>query len=98
MRRISLNNCPYCGSSDVYRSQPHTWADSACELFLVHLVRCHKCMRRHYRPVFFPAAKYVTPLTKKPVQIRTDDDKRKSSAKGAQPSDSAQLKACVGGG
>ena len=32
-------------------------------------------MRRHYRPVFFPAAKYVTPLAKKPVQIRTDDDK-----------------------
>ena len=30
--------------------------------------------------VFFPAAKYVTPLAKKPVQIRTDDDKRKRSA------------------
>jgi hypothetical protein len=37
-------------------------------------------MRRHYRPVFFSAAEYVTPLAKKPVQIRTDDGKLKRSA------------------
>jgi len=41
-------------------------------------------MRRHYRPVFFPAADYVTPLAKKPVQIRTDDDIRKRSSEAVQ--------------
>jgi hypothetical protein len=79
MHRIGLKDCPYCGSSEVYRSQPKTLAESACIFLLVRLVRCHDCMRRHYRPVFFPAAKHVTPLAKKPVQIRTDD-KRKRSA------------------
>ena len=37
-------------------------------------------MRRHYRPLFLPTYEYVTPLAKKPVQIGTDDDKRKRSA------------------
>jgi hypothetical protein len=80
MRRLGVKDCPYCGSSEVYSSQPKTLADSACIFLLVRLVRCHNCMHRHYRPVFFPAAKYVTRLAKKPVQIRTDVDKRKRSA------------------
>lgn len=80
MRRIGLSDCPYCGSSEVYRSQPKTLLDRACVLFLVQLVRCHECMRRHYRPLFLPTPEYVTPSTKKPVQTRAEDEERKRSA------------------
>src|ERR1700730_9483628 len=80
MRRIGLKDCPYCGSTEVYRSQPKTLADSACIFLLVRLVRCHDCMCRHYRPLFLPAYEYVTPFAKKPIRLRTDDDKLKRSA------------------
>jgi hypothetical protein len=80
MRRIGFNDCPYCGNSEVYRSHPKTWAGRACVLFLLEFVRCHRCMRHHYRPLFFPAPEYVTPSAKRPVQTRTDDEKRERSA------------------
>jgi hypothetical protein len=39
-------------------------------------------MRHHYRPLFLPASEYNAPSApvKKPVQTRTNDDKRKRSA------------------
>lgn len=80
MRKIGLNDCPYCASSEVYRSHPKTWSDLASLFFLLGLARCHCCMRRHYRPLFFSAPEYVTPSAKRPVRTRADDGKRERSA------------------
>ena len=55
MRRISLKNCPYCRSSRIYVSPPTTVWQKISVLFLLRLVRCHVCIRRHYRPIFLPA-------------------------------------------
>jgi hypothetical protein len=52
MRRISLKNCPYCGCSKIYASRSATPWDRFYALFWLRLVRCHVCMRRHYRPMF----------------------------------------------
>ncbi len=57
MRRIGLKNCPYCGSPEVYISTPKTSWEKLPALFLLKLVRCHTCMRRHFRPLLAPAAK-----------------------------------------
>jgi len=58
MRRIGLQNCPYCGSNNVYASTPKTSWERVPAVFLLQLVRCHHCMRRHFRPFLLPAAKY----------------------------------------
>jgi hypothetical protein len=39
MLRIGLKRCPYCWSLEVYRSQPTTWLDRACVLFLLQLAK-----------------------------------------------------------
>jgi hypothetical protein len=82
MRRIGLNRCPYCGNFEVYRSriEPVTWLDRACVLFLLQLVRCHGCMRRHYRPLLFPAPEYPTRSAKKSAQTPANDEKWKRLA------------------
>ena len=80
MRRISLTDCPYCGSSNVYRSHAKAWTDLAGLVFLLGLARCHGCMRRHYRPLFLPAPEYVISSAKKPSQTRTEDETRERSA------------------
>jgi len=69
MLRIALEGCPYCGSFEVYRSQPATWLDRACVFLLLDLARCHGCMRQHFRPLLFPAPEYPTRSAKK---IRPD--------------------------
>jgi hypothetical protein len=61
MRRIGLKNCPYCGASEVYVSAPKTFWERVPAVFLLGLVRCHRCMRRHYRPMLLPTA--GTPAT-----------------------------------
>jgi hypothetical protein len=58
VRRIGLKNCPYCGSSRVYISAPKTLGERLSVLFLLRLVRCHGCMRRHVRPLLLPAPKH----------------------------------------
>jgi hypothetical protein len=56
MRRVGLNNCPYCGKAEeLYSSRPKTWRDEWCLFFFLQVVRCHSCMRRHYRPLFLQA-------------------------------------------
>jgi hypothetical protein len=64
MQKIGWKSCPYCGDHEVYRSrsEPLTWLDRVCGLFLLQLVRCHECELRHYRPIFFPAPKYPHPI------------------------------------
>ena len=52
MRSISLKNCPYCGCSKIYASSSALLWRAISWLFLIRLVRCHVCMRRHYRPIF----------------------------------------------
>lgn len=52
MRRISWKNCPYCGCSTIYASSSKTPGRKIATLFLLRLVRCHICMRRHFRPMF----------------------------------------------
>jgi hypothetical protein len=61
MRRISLKNCPYCGYSEIYISSSTSLWPRISVLFLLRLVRCHVCMRRHYRPIFMPTAKHLVP-------------------------------------
>ena len=80
MRRIGLNCCPYCGSSQVYRSQPKTWLDRASVLLLFRRVRCHRCSHRHYRPVISPALEYPAQSEKKSVQAHANEETRKRSA------------------
>jgi len=57
MRRIGLRKCPYCGSSQVYVSAPKASWEKVSSVFLLRLVRCHACLRRHLRPFLLPAAK-----------------------------------------
>jgi hypothetical protein len=84
MRRISFKDCPYCSSSEVYRSHRKTWGDMASLLCLLEVVRCYGGMRRHLRPVFLPAPKYMPGIDKekenKAVPIRADDETWKRSA------------------
>jgi len=80
MRRISFTDCPYCCSSKVYRSHCKRWGDFASLLFLLAPTRCHDCMRRHFRPIFIPAPRYIPPEPKKVVPIRADEDGWKFSA------------------
>jgi hypothetical protein len=58
MRRLGIVSCPYCGSAEVYASAPKRFRERLYSFFLVRLVRCHVCMRRHLRPAILPAAKY----------------------------------------
>ena|ERR1700722_1358981 len=78
MRRIGLQDCPYCGEGEIHTSQPKTWRDEVCCFFFLQVVRCHSCMRRHYRPLFFPAA--PTPVTNKAAEIATNDEQHRRSA------------------
>ena len=81
MRRLGIKSCPYCGSGKVYISVPKRFRETLYVLFLVRLVRCHACMRRHFRPVILPAAKYpdkytvptklVQPVPSKKVEKRS---------------------------
>jgi hypothetical protein len=57
MRRISLKNCPYCGSSKVYVSGPQVLWEKVYTVFLLRFARCHVCLHRHLRIPFFPAPK-----------------------------------------
>ena len=52
MRPIRVKNCPFCGCSKIYASRSATPWDRFWAHFLLRLVRCHVCMRRHYRPMF----------------------------------------------
>ena len=54
MHRIGLTCCPYCGSSEIYASEPRTLWQRISIVFLLRLVRCHACMHRHYRPIIYP--------------------------------------------
>ena len=78
MRKIGLRNCPYCGKDEIYTSQPKTWRDEVCCFFFVQVVRCHSCMRRHYRPLFLPPA--PTLAAKTPIQIVVVEEEQKRSA------------------
>jgi hypothetical protein len=79
MRRIGLQNCPYCGEGEIYASKPKTWRDEVCCFFFLQVVRCHSCMRRHYRPLFLPPV--PTQAAKKPAQVTAPpDEQRKRSA------------------
>jgi hypothetical protein len=82
MRRIGLKNCPYCGSSKVYISTPKTLGEKLPALFLLQLVRCHACMRRHLRPLFAPAAKHPEGHTvpAKPAEAVSSKKREKRSA------------------
>jgi hypothetical protein len=44
MLKIGWKGCPYCGDHEVYRSrsEPMTWLDRTCWLFLLQLVRCYE--------------------------------------------------------
>lgn len=66
MRRIGLRGCPYCGKVEIYGSRPRSWHDEVCRWFFLEVVRCHACMRRHYRPLFLPPV--TTPARKKRIQ------------------------------
>ena len=70
MMGIGFMGCPYCPSFKVHRSQPVTWLQRASVLFLLRLVRCHVCLRQHYRPIFLPTTD--SPLSAK-KSVRTAD-------------------------
>jgi hypothetical protein len=79
VRRIGLNNCPYCGKAEeLYSSRPQTWRDELCLFFFSNVVRCHSCMRRHYRPLFLQPV----PVWSKTESVETvgDEEKRQRRA------------------
>jgi hypothetical protein len=78
MRRIGLQSCPYCGKDDIYASRPKTWHDEVCCFFFLQVVRCHSCMRRHYRPLFLPPV--PTLAARKPIQTAANNEQRERSA------------------
>jgi hypothetical protein len=83
MRSIGLKDCPYCGAPEVFRSRTErtTWLDRACGLLLLRLVRCHSCLRRHYRPAFLPAPDYRLPIrVEKHAPASVERDNRERSA------------------
>lgn len=73
MRRIGLINCPYCSKAEeLYASRPQTWRDEWCLFFFFQVVRCHACMRRHYRPLFLqPVPAWSEP---EPVETMVDEE------------------------
>ena len=80
MRRIGLQECPYCSSLEVYESRATTWLRRASELVLLRTVRCHGCMRRHYRPVWVTTLKSPTPAVKKDAHAVANEDKQERLA------------------
>jgi hypothetical protein len=78
MRRIGFNNCPYCGKDEIYASRPSSWRDELCGFLFLQVVRCHACMRRHYRPLFLPPV--PTQSARGPVQSVAGDEQQRRSA------------------
>jgi hypothetical protein len=80
MHRIGLTSCPYCGSSEIYASDTRTLWQRVPIVFLLRLVRCHVCMRRHYRPIIYPTPKppLREGLRKKSHTASSEDSVRKN--------------------
>ena len=82
MRRFSLKNCPYCGCSKIYVSSSTTRWQKVSVMFLLRLVRCHVCFRRHYRPIVVPVAenpaRQISP--RKPAEVVVIKEKRPADA------------------
>ena len=77
MRRIGFRAAPIAAKmTSTFR--PKTWHDELCCFFLLQVVRCHSCMRRHYRQLFLPPV--PTPPAKRPIQAATNEQQRKRSA------------------
>lgn len=78
MRRIGLTGCPYCGRADeLYSSRSQSWRDGWCVALCLRVVRCHSCMRRHYRPAFLPVPPWSQP---KPVEAVVNEEKQQRPA------------------
>ena len=78
MRKIGLSKCPYCGNAEIYSSRRATWRDEVRGEFFLQVVRCHSCMRRHYRPLFIPHVPGSS--EKKPILSMNGDEKNERSA------------------
>jgi hypothetical protein len=80
VRRIGLKNCPYCGSSEVFPSQSKTLLERVSVAFLLCLVRCHSCMRHHYRPLLLQIPKHpaMQAIPKKPVSAGSEREKKEN--------------------
>ncbi len=50
--------CPNCGSQEIYRSR-YRGLEYVIRLFMVRPVRCGSCMKRHYRPAWYPVLRPV---------------------------------------
>jgi hypothetical protein len=77
MRRIGLQNCPYCGKDEIYVTHPRKLWDELCCFFFLQVVRCHFCMHRHYRPLFLPPVPIWS--EKKPIQSVTIEEERQQA-------------------
>ena len=80
MRRIGLENCPYCGSYEVYVTAPKTFWEKIPVVFLLRFVRCHRCMHRHYRPLLLPATEIPVASLRKPPDTASGHEQTKRSA------------------
>jgi hypothetical protein len=83
VRRIGLMSCPYCGGGkELYLSRPQTWRDEVCFFFFLQVVRCHSCMRRHYRPLFLPPVpvRRETKIETKIVDNIANEEERRRQA------------------
>jgi len=80
VRRISIKSCPYCDSSEVFPSQSKTLLEKVSIVFLLRLVRCHNCMRHHYRPLLSPITTHpaMQAVPKKPVEVGSEKGEREN--------------------
>ncbi len=51
-----LRDCPKCYSREVFQSR-YRGLERLLTLFLLRPVRCHNCLQRHYRPLFYRTPK-----------------------------------------
>ncbi len=84
MRQISFKNCPYCGCNKIYASASANPWQKLAALFFLRLVRCHVCMRRHYRPIFVsvaenPARNNARRRAAEVLSIKKNQDKKRTA-------------------
>jgi hypothetical protein len=78
VRKIGFDRCPYCAETEVFASRPKDWLDEVCGVLFLQVVRCHVCMRRHYRPRFM-ASPTARPL-KKPIENASNEERHDQPA------------------
>jgi hypothetical protein len=83
MLRFGLERCPDCNSSVAYASRPQSRGEEMAAFLLLQPVRCHSCLSRYYRPIFFPTLEKpasAAPSSKSSWQVSATKKVERSAA------------------